>query len=426
MATKKKSTKKKNKMPSVPGVQQAPISQVEVPFQPYSTADYIKDLPSLVRAQLALEPEITAGQIKKQEALSASELGLNQQYMPQYQQLYQTQLQAANPQFMPNYNALGASVREQLKQAEYGGSALQQMIAQNVTADLAAGRELGAPLSREVQQAIRGAQTARGNILGAAPTAEEAFTSGQAAEQLYGQRLGRAQEYEQYAQNLISTRQGAMQNFLQGRQPTDLYGSLQTLRPNLSYPSQNYIGQSAGMIQNVTQSQSAFNAASVDAQSNYNNALLQNASMQNQYAFEGYDRSLDQWMYKEAVKQGLYSTPSYGGGGMGGGMGGIGSSLISGIGGGVTAGIGLAAAGAGAGTALAGGAAAAISAAGAAICWLARRCIPDHWRQWRKWLFTKASDEMRIWYIYNAKRLASKLDDTSADVLGRRMLKLVT
>jgi hypothetical protein len=362
-----------------------------------SVNDWLNALPRLTRAQLALEPEITAAQIKKQEALSASELQLNQQYMPQFTALFGQQLQAANPQLMPTYNMLGERVR----------------------GDLALGYDLGEGLSGEIEQSIRGGQAARGNILGAAPTAQEAFGTGQAALALYNQRTT------------------AAQNFLQGRQPSELWGSLQMARPNLAYPSQNYIGQSAGMVQNIQGAQSAYNATGEaafanynQALGNYNQALLGQASMQNQYAFEGYDRTLDQWMYKEAVKRGLYSTPSFGGGG--GGMGGIGGSLISGIGGGLSTGIGLAASGASiaglgvGGTALAGGAAAAISAAGAAICWLARRCIPNHWRQWRAWLFTQAPEELRVWYIYNGKRLASKLDDTSADVLGRRMLKFVT
>ena len=56
---------------------------------------------------------------------------------------------------------------------------------QSVGNELAAGYDLGAGLSREMEQSIRGAQTARGNIMGAAPTAQEAFGKGGASIDLY-------------------------------------------------------------------------------------------------------------------------------------------------------------------------------------------------------------------------------------------------
>ena len=113
-------------------------------------------------------------------------------------------MQSYDPQFRQTYKGLGARVNQGLK----------------------AGYELGPDLGREVTQAVRGAQTARGNILGAAPTAQEAFGTGQAALNLYNQRLGQAQ------------------NYLQGRNPMDMMGQAMGQFIN---PSQNYVNQGLGV-----------------------------------------------------------------------------------------------------------------------------------------------------------------------------------
>jgi hypothetical protein len=108
-------------------------------------------------------------------------------------------------------------------------------------------------------------------------------------------------------------------------------------------------------------------------------------------------------MYREAARNGLYSTPQVGGGGgMGGMMGSIGPAL-----GGATAAIGGIVGGVGGGAIAGVGAAA--SAAAAAICWLARKVLPDRWKAFRKYLFTEASPELRRQYIFNARRIANSI-----------------
>ena len=106
---------------------------------------------------------------------------------------------------------------------------------------------------------------------------------------------------------------------------------------------------------------------------------------------------------------------------MGGGMGGMMSGINGWVGTGLSAGIGIAAAGGGATAAMAGGVAAAVSAAGAAICWLARRCLPHRWEEFQRYLFTDAPEKLRRLYLYNARRLAREITDDEAIEIGRLM-----
>ena len=102
-------------------------------------------------------------------------------------------------------------------------------------------------------------------------------------------------------------------------------------------------------------------------------------------------------------------------------MGGMMGGMMSGIGGGLASGIGIAAAGGGATAAIGGGVAAAVSAAGAAICWLARRCIPDRWEDFQHCLFTDAPETLRRIYLYNARRLAREITDDEAIEIAELM-----
>ena len=63
------------------------------------------------------------------------------------------------------------------------------LMAQNVESGLESGYELGDDLAREINQSIRGGQAARGNYLGPAATAQEAYGTGEAAVNLYNQRM---------------------------------------------------------------------------------------------------------------------------------------------------------------------------------------------------------------------------------------------
>jgi hypothetical protein len=256
-------------------------------------------------------------------------------------------MQRYMPLYAATYEDMGRALRGQVgtgPPAEfmhtYGG------LGQRVLQGLSQGYELGDELSREVEQGIRAGQTARGNYLGPALVAEEAFGRGQAALNLYNQRLGQAQTYLQ-GKNPEDIRQqqlGMLQNWLQGRNPSDVMGGMaQSFMGQQYYPQNTYVDtglglQGAGIQQ---QGMSAYNATLNEALQAYN---------QNQLG--AYDKRFDQYLYNQAVQHGLYSMPGAmgGGGGMGlmgmlGGGAGLLGGAMSGIagagvlGGGATAGI---------------------------------------------------------------------------------------
>ena len=245
MAKKKK--KSEAKRPSVPEAQQVPTlrepSEMARPeYEPMSLNDFSNWMNRAYDIQLARAPEIAA----MQRAQAGQFAGTANQLLQQY-----------DPRFRQTYKALGARVNQGLR----------------------AGYELGPDLGREVTQAVRGAQTARGNILGAAPTAQEAFGTGQAALNLYNQRLGQAQ------------------NFLQGRNPMDMMGQVMGQFVN---PSQNYVQQGLGVQgMGIAQSgQSAFNeicpratARSRPHSRTTTRTRFQSTEVNNEGLFNTYDRA---------------------------------------------------------------------------------------------------------------------------------------
>jgi hypothetical protein len=65
----------------------------------------------------------------------------------------------------------------------------------NVTRDLDLGYALDPAYAAQVQEYIRGAQAARGNVLGAGPIGAEALYKGKAAVDMYQQRLGNVADF---------------------------------------------------------------------------------------------------------------------------------------------------------------------------------------------------------------------------------------
>lgn len=99
--------------------------------------------------------------------------------------------------------------RDQLKASDPIGFALREKLGQNVTDDLALGRSISDGERRNVQQAVRGQQTARGNINGVAAATQEVMAEARFGEQRYQQRTQNA---------------GA---FLAGTTPLSQFGQLQ-------------------------------------------------------------------------------------------------------------------------------------------------------------------------------------------------------
>ena len=436
--------KKKKSPPNIPQPQTVTPQKVDVPFQPFSADQYTDINKQVMQQQMQYAPQIMDLYNLSAQKNAATRMQLDQQYSLPLAQLKNQQLQAVDPQFMAMNQQLYNKVSQGLDFQDPAGQAVMQ--------DLAAGHNLGPGLEREIQQSIRGAQAARGNVLGAAPTAQEAFGTGQASENLYQQRLANAL-------GLYQGRTADAQNFLQGRQPTDMWPALNATE---AYnPSSAYVDQSLGLnVSNtVAGSQANYNNAFVSAGNAYNNALIGAADVNNKGQQSQYSNQWDQYLYKQALAAGIMTQPSSGGGSamgmVGPALSGAGSLLgaagSAGLLGSAAAGTGLAGSLAGgaaalggtlatAGTAIAGGVAAAgtavagaasavgaaVSAAGAAICWLARAAIPDQWMDWRRYLFTKASPELRRAYIYNARRLAMSMsweEQTHIAELMRKALK---
>lgn len=317
MATKKK----KKGIPKVPEAQQVDISSLYKPM----TGDEIYDLWS--RMMVGQQEWTTAerrNQVELQQALFENMSKMQREQAPQFAATAYNLAQGYMPGFAASYANLGADLRKQLAEGvpqefmkTYRG------LGARVNQGLAQGYELGPELAGEVEQGIRAAQTARGNYLGPALTAEEAFGRGQAALNLYNQRIGAAQSYLQ-GQNPTDVRTkitGQMQNYLQGRNLGDVMGQMAgTFMGQNYYP--NYAQLNTGLgVQAAQVLQSGLQPYNANVISAYN---ANNESMYNNY-----DRNFEQYLYNQAVQHGLYSMPSAGGGGagIGGMLGGIGSAV---------------------------------------------------------------------------------------------------
>jgi hypothetical protein len=90
------------------------------------------------------------------------------------------------------------AIQQRLKELELSdpqGTEIRKMLGEEAKKDLEAGYGLGDELRSQVTQSIRGAQAARGNVLGDANAAAEGFALGDAAIRLRQQRLANASSF---------------------------------------------------------------------------------------------------------------------------------------------------------------------------------------------------------------------------------------
>lgn len=78
---------------------------------------------------------------------------------------------------------------KELEAADPTGFKLRKTMGEKIAAELEQGSKLTPEMRAEVEQATRGAQAARGNVLGAAPAAAEAMEVGNAGYRMWQQRL---------------------------------------------------------------------------------------------------------------------------------------------------------------------------------------------------------------------------------------------
>lgn len=197
-----------------------------------------------------------------------AQLGLQSQFGPLASAVTsENQRQDALNQLF-NVAQLSPGLRDVQFAADPTTEATRQTLGGSVLEQLQAGASLDPSLRREVQQATRQGQTARGISFGAAPIAQEALFTGQLANQLRQQR-------QQAAENLIRLNVGTQPDpfsFAQGggAQP---FAGLQTQVPSGGF-GQQFLSSQIGPEQQrqLQQAQLNFNADQLAAQGGFSGA----------------------------------------------------------------------------------------------------------------------------------------------------------
>jgi len=267
---------------------------------------------------------------------------------------------------------------------------LRKTIEEEAMNQLRLGSTIGAEERRGYEQAIRGAQTARGNIFGLGPAVQEAAQIGAAGEQRKLARFGAAQQFlgsgetsgAARARDLL-LREGIQQNRL-GAAAGFIAGG-----PSIGNLAQARTAQQQGALQSYIQANQAlpggFNQQASTASNFYQtvdpgipvaltgefNKLY---NTQSNYLANTYGAQVDA-LSRVAVAN---SFPNYLS---------AGADIFKGVGSlGGTAGI--------------------------FACWVAREVYGadnPKWLEFREWMFTKASDNLRKFYLEYGERIAKSI-----------------
>jgi hypothetical protein len=267
---------------------------------------------------------------------------------------------------------------------------LRKTIEEEAMNQLRLGSTIGAEERRGYEQAIRGAQTARGNIFGLGPAVQEAAQIGAAGEQRKLARFGAAQQFLGSGETSgaakardILLREGIQQNRL-GAAAGFIAGG-----PSIGNLAQARTAQQQGAMQGYIQANQAlpggFNQQASTASNFYQtvdpgipvaltgefNKLY---NTQSNYLANTYGAQVDA-LSRVAVAN---STPNYLS---------AGADIFKGVGSlGGTAGI--------------------------FACWVAREVYGadnPKWLEFREWMFTKASDNLRNFYLEYGERIAKSI-----------------
>lgn len=267
---------------------------------------------------------------------------------------------------------------------------LRRTIEEEAINQLQLGSTIGAEERRGYEQAIRGAQTARGNIFGLGPAVQEAAQIGAAGEQRKLARFGAAQQFlgsgetsgAARARDLL-LREGIQQNRL-GAAAGFIAGG-----PSIGNLAQARTAQQQGAMQGYIQANQAlpggFNQQASTASNFYQtvdpgipvaltgefNKLY---NTQSNYLANTYGAQVDA-LSRVAVANSLPNYLS------------AGADIFKGVGSlGGTAGI--------------------------FACWVAREVYGadnPKWLEFREWMFTKASDNLRNFYLEYGERIAKSI-----------------
>jgi hypothetical protein len=267
--------------------------------------------------------------------------------------------------------------------------ALRSQLEQEAINQLRLGSTLGAEERRGYEQAVRAAQTARGNIFGVAPATEEAVTTGLLGEQRKLARYGAAQSFLSSGQTtgdalqrdlalrdaLLQSRLGAAAGFVASGPSIYNLSNARTGQQNTAF--QNYIQANQSLPGNFGQGASTasnfYQTTNPDAGVNLSNI---SASLYNTLA--NYQSS-NYGNYIKAVSSQPNGFQNF-------------ATLAGGISDLANAGTGVAKMG--------------------IACWVAREVYGidnPKWLQFREWMFTKASDNLRNFYLEYGERIAESI-----------------
>jgi len=267
---------------------------------------------------------------------------------------------------------------------------LRTAIEEEAMNQLRLGSTIGAEERRGYEQAIRGAQTARGNIFGLGPAVQEAAQIGAAGEQRKLARFGAAQQFLGSGETSGAAR------------ARDLL-----LREGIQ---QNRLGAAAGFIAggpsigNLAQARTAQQQAAMQGYIQANQALPGGFNQQASTAspfFQAVDQGIPVALTSEFNK--LYNTQS--------------NYLANTYGAQVDAQSRISVANSlpnylSAGADIFKGVGSLGGTAGIFACWVAREVYGadnPKWLEFREWMFTKASDNLRNFYLEYGERIAKSI-----------------
>jgi hypothetical protein len=330
---------------------------------------------------------------------AASQITSFREYLQLPEERATQQLRQIDPESYRTAVGLGRQYRQMATQP-LGATTTQQTedlrntIEQEALNQLRLGSTLGAEERRGYEQAIRGAQTARGNIFGLGPAVQEAAQIGAAGEQRKLARFGAAQQFlgsgetsgAARARDLL-LREGIQQNRL-GAAAGFIAGG-----PSIYNLANQRTAQQQGAMQGYIQANQAlpggFNQQASTAGPFYQ-TVDQNIPVALTQAFNDLYRSQSNYQAStygaqvgaQAQVASAYSTPNY-------------LSAAGGILGKVSPG------------GIFGG-----SGGGPIFCWVAREVYGEEnpkWLQFREWMLTKASDNLRNFYTEYGERIAESI-----------------
>jgi len=364
-----------------------------------SSEAYIKqlksDLSSVQSAVVEADSKIKDFKpIKIGSPEAASQITSFREYLQLPEERASQQLRQIDPESYQTSIELGKKYREmaaapigETKSAQ--ADQLRTNLVQEAINQLALGSQLGAEEQRQYQQAARAAQTARGNIFGVAPAVEEAVTTGLAGEQRKLARYGAAQQFLASGQNtsdalkadiafrdaLLQNRLGAASGFVAGGPSVYNLGQARTAQQQGAMQQYIQANQAlpGGFNQQPSTASNFYQTTSPEIPVALTNAFNQLYRSQADYGASTYGAQVGAISRQPSGFQN-FATAAGGAFDLARGFGALGSAGL--------------------------------------ICWVAREVYGidnPKWLQFREWMLTKASDNLRNYYIEYGERIAKSI-----------------